>query len=60
MRITRNSLHSGGIYTLKNAKQYYFRGQLFSFDPGKSVVPLRLWDVVPTMWEHYRVIEGLA
>ena len=59
MRITRNSLHSGGIYDYSKARRYYFRGKLCSFDPGTPVVPLRLVDVVQTMWEHYRLIKGL-
>ena len=59
MRITRNSLHSGGIYDYSKARRYHFRGELCSFDPGTPVVPLRLLDVVQTMWEHYRLIKGL-
>lgn len=57
MRITRNSLHNGGIYRGNKAKQYCFRGELYSFDPGRPVKPLRLVDVVQTMWEHYQKIE---
>ena len=57
MRITRNSLHNGGMYRGNKAKQYRFRGELYSFDPNSSVKPLRLVDVVQTMWEHYQIIE---
>ena len=56
MRITRNSLHNGGNYDRSKARQYHFRGELYSFDPGRPVKPLRLVDVVQTMWEHYQII----
>lgn len=57
MRITRNSLHNGGVYRGSKARQYRFRGELYSFDPDKPVKPLRLVDVVQTMWEHYQIVE---
>ena len=57
MRITRNSLHEGGVYRGSKARQYRFRGELYLFDPGRPVKPLRLVDVVQTMWEHYQIIK---
>ena len=59
IRLTRNSLHSGGIYTRTKARHGSVCGIRYSLEPGQPVRPIRLLDVVRTAWEHYRLIEGL-
>lgn len=59
IRLTRNSLHSGGIYTLAKARHGSVCGIPYSLEPGQRARPIRLLDVVRTVWEHYRLIEGL-
>lgn len=60
MRNTRNSLHDGGIY---NSNFAPFKGvlcdKLFTFSPGNPVVPLRIMDVIKTMWSHYKAFEKM-
>ena len=59
IRLTRNSLHSGGIYTLSKPRHGTICGITYSLEPGKPVRPIRLLDIVRTVWEHYKLIEGL-
>ena len=59
IRLTRNSLHSGGMYTRTKPRQGSICGIRYSLEPGHPVRPIRLLDVVRTAWEHYRIIEGL-
>lgn len=60
MRNSRNSLHDGGIY---NSKFIPFKGVLcnkeFTFSPGNPVEPLRIMDVIKTMWNHYKAFERM-
>ena len=60
LRLTRNSLHSGGTYTLSKPRYGSICGVQYSLVPGHPVRPIRLLDVVRTVWEHYRLIEGSA
>ena len=59
IRLTRNSLHSGGIYTLSRVRHGTVCGIKYSLVPGKPVRPIRLLDVVRTVWDYYLLIEGL-
>ena len=59
IRLTRNSLHSAGIYTRTKARHGSVCGIRYSLEPGQPVRPIRLLDVVRTAWEHYRLIEEL-
>jgi hypothetical protein len=58
MRNTRNSLHEGGKY---NSEFIYYRGNLcdkeYEFIPGVLVKPLRIMDVIKTIWSHYKQLE---
>lgn len=61
IRYTRNSLHDGGVY---NSDFDSFTGILenttYTFEPGKTVVPLRIMDIIKTIWSHYKVFEKLS
>ena len=60
MRNTRNSLHEGGIFNSKFAPfQGLLCNKLYLFSPGDSVVPLRIMDVVKTMWSHFKELENI-
>ena len=60
MRNTRNSLHEGGIFNIKFAPfQGLLCNKLYLFSPGDPVVPLRIMDVVKTMWSHYKELENI-
>jgi len=60
MRNTRNSLHDGGIYNSKFAPfEGVLCGNLFTFSPGNPVIPLRIMDVIKTMWSHYKAFEKM-
>ncbi|HEY4257844.1 MAG TPA: hypothetical protein VGM66_11570 [Candidatus Udaeobacter sp.] len=52
-RLTRNSLHQGGIYSGKRVRRYVFRGVEYEFREGVKVRPIRLLDLASTFWEHY-------
>ena len=56
IRLTRNSLHAGGIFRNKNAYSFTLKGRTYSLRPGEAVTPLRLMDVVETMWKHFVVV----
>jgi len=60
IRNTRNSLHDGGIYN-ENFSVFIgaLHGQSYEFRPGEQVKPLRVMDVVQTIWSHYRIIENV-
>jgi len=60
MRNTRNSLHDGGIYNSKFPPiKGILCGQEFGFTPGNPVTPLRIMDVIKTMWSHYKKFEKI-
>lgn len=56
---TRNSLHNGGIYQ-QGTTDYEFkvRGQTYTLEPGSAIKPIRLMDVIQTMWKHYLEIKA--
>lgn len=60
IRNTRNSLHDGGIYNINFS---HFKGKLcnkeYIFTPGSSVKPLRIIDVIKTIWSHYKEFEKI-
>lgn len=60
MRNTRNSFHNGTIF---NPEFEPFEGVLcdetFNFVPGELVRPLRVMNVIRTMWEHYKRLEKI-
>ena len=59
VRLTRNSLHGGGIFRNKSPFTATLKGKKYVLEPGKPVSPLRLMDVAETMWEHFVVVaEG--
>ena len=59
IRLTRNSLHGGGIFRNKSQFAGTLMGKEYVLEPGKSVNPLRLMDVAETMWGHFLVVaEG--
>lgn len=60
MRHTRNSLHDGGKYSSKFTNfEGVLCGTKYKFLPGIQVMPLRVMDVVQTMWVHYKRLEAL-
>ena len=53
VRLTRNSLHSGGVFRNRYRFTGTLKGKKYLLEPGESVIPLRLVDVAETMWEHF-------
>lgn len=53
IRLTRNSLHSGGVYHNKTEHTFTLKGKEYSLKPGEAVKPLRLMDVAEIMWKHF-------
>ena len=53
IRLTRNSLHGGGVY--RNSKKFScaLNGTNYLLETGKVVTPIRLMDVAETMWKHF-------
>jgi hypothetical protein len=60
IRNTRNSFHNGGVYN-RDFDEFkgVFLNEEYEFTPGQPVKPLRIMDVVKTIWEHYKIIENL-
>ena len=59
IRLTRNSLHGGGVYREARKRTISLKGHWYTLEQGEQVVPLRLFDIVETMWKHFLVItEG--
>lgn len=56
IRLTRNSLHAGGIFRNRRAYSFTLKGRTYSLRPGEAVTPLRLMDVIETMWKHFVVV----
>ena len=60
MRNTRNSLHDGGIYNSSfSVFSGKINGNIYSFSPGEPVIPLRIMDVIATLWSHYKILEEI-
>lgn len=60
IRLTRNSLHDGGLYRKTNERNFTLNGRKYTLKPGEAVSPLRIMDVAEIMWEHFVVVaEGL-
>ena len=53
VRLTRNSLHSGGVFRNRNRFTGTLKGKKYLLEAGEPVTPLRLLDVAETMWEHF-------
>ena len=53
IRLTRNSLHSGGVYLKKRKLTFTLNGRDYVLEMGKRVTPIRLMDVANTMWDHF-------
>ena len=60
IRLTRNSLHGGGLYRKKNERNFTLKGRKYTLKPGEAVSPLRIMDVAETMWEHFVVIAEIT
>ena len=59
IRLTRNSLHVGGIYRNSRKFSYTLKGKNYLLETGKEVTPIRLMDIVETMWKHFVIVtEG--
>ena len=59
IRLTRNSLHVGGIYRNSRKFSYTLKGKNYLLETGKEVPPIRLMDAVETMWKHFVIVtEG--
>lgn len=56
IRLTRNSLHQGGIYKFPKKREYKLAGESYKFEQGKEVKPIRLLTVLRVMWDHYIVL----
>lgn len=56
VRLTRNSLHGGGVFRNRNPFTGMLKGKKYLLEPGKPVTPLRLMDVAETLWEHFVVV----
>ena len=53
VRLTRNSLHGGGIYRNSRKLSYTLKGRDYLLETGKEVTPLRVMDIVETLWRHF-------
>lgn len=53
IRLTRNSLHSGGIYRNSRKFTYTLKQQKYVLEAGKAVSPIRVMHVTETMWKHF-------
>ena len=53
IRLTRNSLHGGGVY--RNSKRFscVLNGTNYLLETGKAVTPIRLMDIAGAMWKHF-------
>ena len=60
MRLTRNSMHGGGLFRNKNEYIATLKGKRYSLRPGEPVIPLRLMDAAETMWEHFVVVAKMG
>ena len=60
IRLTRNSLHVGGLYLKKNERNFTLKGKKYTLKPGEMVSPLRIIDVAETMWEHFVVVAEMG
>lgn len=57
IRLTRNSLHNGGIYRYKKPRHFVLKGKKYELNCGIEVTPLRLMDIAETIWKHFVIIE---
>ena len=53
IRLTRNSLHGGGIYRNSRKLSYRLCGKDYLLEMGKNVTPIRLMDIADTIWKHF-------
>lgn len=60
IRLTRNSLHCGGIFRNKKKRTFMLKGEKYSLKTGQEVTPLRLMDVAETMWKHFVIVADSA
>ena len=56
IRLTRNSLHSGGIYRNKKECNFLLKGKQYSLKSGEAASPIRLMDAAETMWKHFVIV----
>ena len=56
IRLTRNSLHGGGIYRNKTELNFKLKGKKYTLKNGCAVTPIRLMDVAETMWKHFVIV----
>jgi len=59
IRITRNSLHDGGIYKLDKPYKGKIGHQTYIFVKNHPVIPIRNLDVVKTIWKHFMILNTL-
>jgi len=58
IRLTRNSLHQGGVYKFSETKKYKLYDEMYTFECGKEVKPIRLIIIIKLIWGHYlRIIH---
>lgn len=53
IRLTRNSLHQGGVYKFPRRKEYKLADEVYKFEQGKEVKPIRLMTAIRVIWNHY-------
>ncbi len=53
IRLTRNSLHGGGIYRNSRKFSYKLKGRDYFLEMGKEVTPIRIMDIAETIWKHF-------
>ena len=56
IRLTRNSLHSGGIYRNKTQYTFTLKGEKYLLKMGQAITPIRLMDVAETLWKHFVIV----
>ena len=56
IRLTRNSLHGGGVYRNSTRFSYSLNGRNYLLETGKKVTPIRLMDIAGTLWKHFMTV----
>ena len=56
IRLTRNSLHGGGVYRNKKKRNFMLKGKQYVLEKDKHVIPIRLMDIAETMWQHFLIL----
>lgn len=60
IRLTRNNLHNGGVYNkIFSPYKGTLKGVEYKFIPGKNVTPIRIMDIIKSIWFHYKSFENI-